>query len=162
MKIWNDISNFNVKNPAITIGSFDGVHLGHRHVLNQLNKIALNNSGESVVFTFSPHPVKVLAPDKEFVLLTTIDEKIELLEKAGVNHLILFPFTKEFSKLTYADFVKTILVEKLGIKTLLTGYDNTIGKNREGDYNQLVKFSHNFGFNVVQQDELIQINHVTN
>lgn len=154
MKIWNDISNFTAKNPVVTIGSFDGVHLGHRHVLKQLNKIALENSGESVVFTFSPHPVKVLAPDKEFVLLTTIDEKIELLEKAGVNHLILFPFTKEFSKLAYVDFVKTILVEKLGINTLLTGYDNTIGKNREGDFNQLVKISHKLEFNVVQQNEL--------
>ncbi len=154
MKIWNDISNFTANNTVITIGSFDGVHLGHRHVLNQLNKIALENKGESVVFTFSPHPVKVLAPDKEFVLLTTIDEKIELLEKARVKHLILFPFTKEFSKLAYADFVKTILVEKLGINTLLTGYDNTIGKNREGDFNQLVSLSKKLSFKVIQQDEL--------
>lgn len=154
MRIWNDISSFTAKNPAITIGSFDGVHLGHRHVLSQLNKIALNNNGESVVFTFSPHPIKVLAPNKEFVLLTTIDEKIELLEKAGIDHLILFPFTKEFSKLAYADFVKTILVEKIGAHTLLTGYDNTVGKNREGDFNQLVKLSNKLGFKVVQQDEL--------
>ena len=155
MKIWNDISSFTAINPAITIGSFDGVHLGHKHVLNQLNKIAKNNNGESVVFTFSPHPIKVLAPHKEFVLLTTINEKIELFEEAGIDHLVLFPFTKEFSKLTYTDFVKTILIEKLNINTLLTGYDNTIGKNKEGDFNQLIKLSKEFNFEVIKQDELI-------
>jgi len=154
MKIWEDIKNFKAKNPVLTIGSFDGVHLGHQQVLKQLNILASEVSGESVVFTFSPHPVKVLHPDKEFVLLTTIEEKIELFKKAGIKHLILFPFTKEFSQLSYKEFVKSILVEKLCIKTLLIGYDNTIGKNKEGNYNQLTSLSKELNFNVAMQQEI--------
>lgn len=154
MKIWEDISKFNAKNPVITIGSFDGVHLGHQYMLKQLCKTAENVEGESVVFTFSPHPAKVLAPDKELVLLTTIEEKITLFKKAGLQNLILFPFTKEFSELSYIEFVKTILVEKLGIHTLILGYDNTVGKNKQGNYEQVKALSVQAGFNLVRQDEI--------
>lgn len=154
MRIWDDISNFKAKNPVITIGSFDGVHLGHQQVLSQLNTIAAKVNGESVVFTFTPHPVKVLTPEKEFVLLTTIGEKIELFKKAKVQHLILFPFTKDFSQLAYADFVKDILVSRLKMNTLLTGYDNTLGRNKEGGFDNLEKLSNELGFNVARQDEV--------
>jgi riboflavin kinase/FMN adenylyltransferase len=154
LKIWDDISNFDAKNPVITIGSFDGVHLGHQQVLKQLNAAANRMNGESVVFTFSPHPVKVLAPNKEFVLLNTLEERIELFRKAEVDHLVLFPFTLEFSQLTYAEFVKTILVNKLHMNTLLIGYDNTIGKNKEGDYKQVLKLSKELNYKVFKQDEI--------
>lgn len=138
----------------VTIGSFDGVHLGHQQVLKQLISIADNVNGESVVFTFSPHPVKVLYPEKEFVLLTTIEEKIELFKGAKIDHLVLFPFTKEFSQLTYSEFVKSILVDKLGVNTMLIGYDNTIGKDKQGDFDQLVALSKTLKFNVVRQKEV--------
>jgi riboflavin kinase/FMN adenylyltransferase len=154
LKVWNDISKFNVKNPVITIGSFDGVHLGHKFVLNQLNNIAAEINGESVVFTFHPHPVRVLHPEKEFVLLTTIEEKAELFEKAGVTHLIIFPFTTEFSQLSYNKFIKNILVDKLHINTILAGYDNAVGKNKEGNYEQLAKLSIKYNFNIIRHNEL--------
>ncbi len=154
MKIWDDISNFKAKKPVITIGSFDGLHLGHQKVLNRLNDIAAKVNGESVVFTFTPHPVKVLSPEKEFVLLTTIEEKIELFKKAKLQHLILFPFTKEFSQMAYADFVKNILVGRLKINTLLTGYDNTLGRDKEGGFDNLERLSSKLGFNVDRQPEI--------
>ena len=154
LKVWTDISSFNVKNPVITIGAFDGVHLGHKFVLNQLNDIAGKVAGESVVFTFHPHPVRVLHPEKEFVLLTTIEEKIELIEEAGIKHLIIFPFTVEFSKLSYDEFVKTILVDKLHINTMLSGYDNAVGKDKEGSYERLAELGAKYNFNIIRHEEL--------
>jgi len=155
VKIWDDISNFEANNPVVTIGSFDGVHLGHQQVFNQLIQLTDQINGESVIFTFSPHPATVLSPEREMVLLTTIDEKMELFRKAGIKHLVLFPFTKEIASLTYQEFVKEILVEKLHIHTLLVGYDHTIGKNREGNFEQLQAISKTLGFKVVQQNEVI-------
>lgn len=154
MKIWEDISKFNIKNPVITIGSFDGVHLGHQFMLKQLNQIAKNVKGESVVFTFHPHPATVIDPEKDLVLLTTIEEKIELFKKAGIQNFILFPFTKEFSQLGYREFVVSILVERLHVHTLLLGYDNKVGKNKHGNYNQLLKLSDELGFHLKKQEEI--------
>ena len=114
MKIYRDIKDFHVENPIITIGSFDGVHLGHLKIINRLKEIALQSNGESVIFTFAPHPRLVLFPNENNLrLLTTLDEKIRLFEKAGINHLIIYPFTKSFSELSYTDFVREVLVEKL-------------------------------------------------
>ncbi len=155
MKIWNDISKFKAKNPVITIGSFDGVHLGHMQVISQLKRIANSINGETVVFTFSPHPARVLAPEKNFVLLTTIEEKTELFEKAGIDHLIVFPFTLEFAKLTYLEFVVSVLIKQLKVNTILVGYDNKIGRNREGNYQELIKLSETHSFNVEQQEKLM-------
>jgi len=154
LKIWDDIIDFSAINPVVTIGSFDGVHLGHRRVIDQLIHLSKKVNGESVIFTFSPHPAIVLNPDKEFVLLTTIDEKIELFRQAGINHLVLYPFTKRIASLSYQEFVKQLLIEKLHISTLLVGYDHTIGKNREGNYEKLLQLSKNLDFKVVQQNEV--------
>lgn len=154
MKIWEDITQFTASNPVITVGSFDGVHLGHRAVINQLNALAESVQGESVIFTFSPHPVKVLAPERDFVLLTTIEEKIELFRDAGINHLVLFPFTKEFSTLSYQDFVSQVLIDQLHLHTLLVGYDHTMGRNKEGDFEHLKKLGKKLNFNVVQQTKI--------
>lgn len=154
MKIWEDISEFHAKNPVITIGSFDGVHKGHQEVIKQLNEIAKQQMGESVIFTFSPHPVKVLKPDQDFVLLSTIEEKLELFKKYGIDHVILFPFTKELSQKSHTEFVKEILVDKLKLNSLLVGYDNTVGKNKEGNFEQLVALGKQYNFNVIQQTEV--------
>ncbi len=154
MKIWEDISEFNANNPVVTIGSFDGVHLGHQAVIQQLNQLAKKVQGESIIFTFSPHPASVLAPNKPLVLLTTIEEKIELFEKAGIDHLVLFPFSKALSELSYKDFVKQILIEQLHLHTLLVGYDHTIGKNKEGTFAQLKKLGKELQFAVVQQKKV--------
>ena len=156
MKIYYDINNFRVERPVITIGSFDGVHLGHLKIINRLNEIARQRQGESVVFTFFPHPRQILFPEEgNLRLLTTIEEKKELFEKAGIEHLIIFPFTKEFSKLGYKDFVKQILVEKLAVKILVVGYDHKFGRNREGDFNMLESLSHIYNFTVEKLDALL-------
>lgn len=154
MKIWNNISEFEGNNTAITVGSFDGVHLGHMEMLKQLIEFAKKRNGESVVFTFSPHPIRVLNPDKNFVLLTTIEEKTELFRKAGIDHLVIFPFSKEFAKLSYTEFVSSILIDKLKMQSFLVGYDNKIGRNREGNYDELVKLSKQYGFEIQQQKQL--------
>ncbi len=156
MKIYHDISEFHVKNPVITIGSFDGVHLGHLKIINRLKEIAKQEGGESVIFTFYPHPRLVLFPEEgNLRLLTTLNEKIRLFEKAGIEHLIIFPFTKEFSELSYTDFVQNILVKKLKIKSLVVGYDHKFGKNREGDFEMLKSLSGTFNFKLEQLDVLL-------
>jgi len=156
MKIYQDISDFHVKTPVITIGSFDGVHLGHLKIINRLKDIAHQNHGETVVFTFSPHPRQVLFPEEgNLRLLTTLEEKKELFEKAGIEHLILFPFTREFSQLSYTDFVRDILVEKLSVSVLVVGHDHKFGKNREGDFEVLKNLSLIYNFSVEQLDALL-------
>ncbi len=138
----------------VTIGSFDGVHRGHQEVLAQLRNMAQLAKGESVVFTFDPHPVTVLAPDKPFDMLNTTAEKITLLEKFGVDHLIVYPFSKSFAALSYDEFVQQILLDKLDMKGMLIGHDNTVGKNKEGNYAQLKALSERFGFSLYMHTEL--------
>jgi riboflavin kinase/FMN adenylyltransferase len=153
MKVFSDINDCNIKNPVLTLGSFDGVHQGHLKVLSRLNEIARESGGESVILTFSPHPRKVLYPEEEGVkLLNTKEEKIALLEKSGVDNIIFYPFTKEFSKLSYDEFVRDILIAKLGMKFLVVGYDHRFGSNREGDYTQLYALSKELGFSIEQEE----------
>ena len=124
MKIHTDLNNFNVHTPVVTIGTFDGIHKGHYEIISRLIKLTKKVHGESVVFTLWPHPRIVIEPNNTNLrLLNTLDEKIELLEKSGVEHLIIFPFTKEFSQLSSYDFIKNILVNKIGVKFLVFGYD---------------------------------------
>ncbi|MHA7111100.1 bifunctional riboflavin kinase/FAD synthetase [Sunxiuqinia elliptica] len=156
MKVYRDVSQFNVAKPILTVGSFDGVHLGHRKVIDRLNEIAARKNGESVIFTFAPHPRVVLNPEQnDLRLLTTLDEKIELLEQAGVDHLIIFPFTKDFSELSYTDFVHSILVTQLGIDSLVVGYDHKFGKNRKGDFEMLKGLAMAFRFELEKLDVLL-------
>ncbi len=154
MKIWDNLDNFDAKNPIVTIGSFDGVHRGHLEVMRQLDNIARLSKGETVVITFSPHPIKVLKPEKRLELLTTLDEKIALIESAGINHLVIIPFTKEFSQLSYEDFVKQMLIDKINMKGMLVGHDNTIGKNKEGSFEQLKGISKKYDFLLYIHSEL--------
>lgn len=149
MIIHHNIESFKAINPVVTIGTFDGVHLGHREVIAQLKRIAREIEGESVIFTFYPHPRLVVNPEQSNLrLLTTLDEKIEQFERSGIDHLVVYPFTKAFADLSYRDFINNILIEKMGLHTLVVGHDHHLGKNREGTFENIVAMSVSHGFEV--------------
>ena len=149
MKVTYGLNNFKTISCAVaTTGTFDGVHLGHRKILNQLVAKAKKVGGESVLLTFSPHPRIVLQPDVELELLSSENEKISLLEKTGIDHLIIHPFTRESSRTQSLDFVREFLVNKIGVKHLVIGYDHHFGRNREGSFDHLKEFGPIYGFEV--------------
>lgn len=149
MKVYRGIEEFKIKaNYAVTTGTFDGVHIGHRTILNRLKEVAQKLEGESVLLTFYPHPRVVLQADSDLKLLNTIEEKTELLEAAGIGHLIIHPFTKAFSRTTSLEFVRDILVNQIGTKKLVIGYDHHFGRNREGSFEHLREFGPLYGFEV--------------
>ncbi|MGB6083976.1 bifunctional riboflavin kinase/FAD synthetase [Moheibacter sp.] len=156
MKIFNHISECkNLKNPVLTLGMFDGIHIGHQAIIRQLNEIAEKENGESVLLTFDPHPRVVLGKAADDLqLLTTLNEKIELLENSGLENLILHPFTKVFANLSAEDFVEELLVNEIGIHTIVIGYDHHFGKNRQGNFEQLNEFSKKYNFQVVKIEEV--------
>ena len=156
MKIHRDLNSFQAKNPVLTIGTFDGVHLGHRKIITRLQEIARGMNGESVIFTFDPHPRKVVAPNESSLrILTTLDEKIELFEQSGVDHLIIYPFTPEFAQLSYEQFVEEILVGQIHTKYLVIGYDHKFGKNRQGDFEFLKNCAARLDFQIEKLDVLL-------
>lgn len=145
----------------VTIGTFDGVHLGHREVISELKRISTLSRGDSVVFTFDPHPRIVIAPQEDSLrLLSTKKEKINLMEKIGIDHLVIYPFTSEFSKLPYNEFVKNILVRRMNMASLVVGYDHRFGQGRKGDFNSLEILSNELNFKVEQLSELLVDNKV--
>ena len=149
MKVTYGLENFQTLSCAVaTTGTFDGVHLGHKKILNQLVEKAKEVGGQSVLLTFSPHPRLVLQPDTELELLSSEREKIALLEKTGLDHLIIHPFTKEFSRTQSLDFVREFLVNIIGVKHLVIGYDHHFGRNREGSFEHLKEFGPIYGFEV--------------
>jgi riboflavin kinase/FMN adenylyltransferase len=149
VKVYKGIEEFKIKaNYAVTTGTFDGVHIGHRTILNRLKEVAQKLEGESVLLTFYPHPRVVLQADSDLKLLNTIEEKTELLEAAGIDHLIIHPFTKAFSRTTSLEFVRDILVNQIGTKKLVIGYDHHFGRNREGSFEHLKEFGPLYGFEV--------------
>jgi len=150
MKVYNDIAQFKgVDFPVVTSGTFDGVHVGHRKIIQRLKEIAGQNGGETVLLTFYPHPRMVLFPDdNELKLLSTQEEKIKLLEGQGVDHLIIYPFTKAFSRLSSVNFIRDILVNKIGTKKLVIGYNHHFGRNREGSFEHLQEYGPVYGFEV--------------
>lgn len=135
---------------ALSIGMFDGVHLGHQSIIHRLNTIAQSKNLESAILTFWPHPRKVFYPNDDLKLLNTIDEKKYLLQKNGLQHLFLKEFDEDFRNLTGEEFVRQILVEQLKVKHLIVGYDHTFGKNRSGDFSLLKKMGPELGFEVEQ------------
>jgi riboflavin kinase / FMN adenylyltransferase len=156
VKIHRNLDRFSAKNPVLTIGTFDGVHAGHRKIIDRLIELARQNNGESVIFTFDPHPRKITAPNETSLrLLSTLDEKIELLKQSGIDHLIVFPFTSEFSQLTYAQFVEQVLVKQIKTKYLVVGYDHKFGKDRQGGYEFLKICADQFGFQIEKLDVLL-------
>jgi riboflavin kinase/FMN adenylyltransferase len=150
-----------IKNPVLTIGTFDGVHLGHQKIIQQLNTEAEKIGGESVLFTFYPHPRMVLYPKTHGLkLIQTQVEKIDKLRRIGLENVILHPFTKEFSRLTAIEFVRDYLVNKLHVNKLVIGYDHQFGKNREGSLNFLLEVCDTYGFEVIEigAQEIDQVN----
>ncbi|WP_337041088.1 bifunctional riboflavin kinase/FAD synthetase [Emticicia sp. 17c] len=150
MKVYYSLADFKpLQNAIVTSGTFDGVHIGHQKILQILRETAKTSNGESVVLTFWPHPRMVVSQDSQSLkLLSTVDEKIALLENQGVNHLLVVPFTREFSELSSEDYVQKILIDTIGTKKLVIGYDHRFGRNREGGFQYLADNSDRFGIEI--------------
>jgi riboflavin kinase/FMN adenylyltransferase len=157
VKIYHSINDFKKReNTVVTTGTFDGVHTGHRKIISRLTQLAKKQKGESAVLTFFPHPRMVLHPDDHGLkLLNTLDERIELLGQLNIDHLIVHTFTKEFSRTTFLQFVRDILVNAVGTKTLVIGYDHHFGRNREGTYKELAELAPVYDFKLEKIDEEI-------
>ncbi|MDO9136438.1 MAG: bifunctional riboflavin kinase/FAD synthetase [Lutibacter sp.] len=161
MKIYSNLADYSSKNKTfVTIGTFDGVHIGHQKVLLNLINSAKKNSASSVLLTFFPHPRMVLQKNADIKLINTLEERIELLKKTALDILVIHEFTKDFAEETALDFVKNVLVDHLKISNLIIGYDHRFGKNREGNFDQLSEYGKIFGFEVnkISQQE---IDHIT-
>lgn len=151
MKIFHSIDSFHSnKKTIITIGTFDGVHIGHQKIIEKLIYNAKTSDCESLILTFFPHPRMVLQDQSEIRLLNTIEERTDLLGKTLIDNLIIHPFNKEFSRLTAEEFVKTILVDQLNIQKIVIGYDHRFGRNRTADINDLIEFGEKYDFEVEQ------------
>lgn len=150
MRTHHHLNTFrDIKNPVLTTGTFDGVHLGHQKIISRINEIAKQSGGESTLLTFYPHPRMVLFPeDNELKLLNTQEEKALLLSKYGIQHLIIYPFTKQFSRLSSVDFVRNVIVNEIGTKKLVIGYNHHFGRNREGSFDHLREYGPLYGFDV--------------
>ena len=151
MNLFNSISSFTPqKKTIVTIGTFDGVHVGHQKVLQKLHKLAIEKNAESVLLTFFPHPRMILQQDLDIKLLNTIEEKKQLISEFDIDHLIIHPFDIDFSRLTAEDFVKNVLVEQLNICSIIIGYDHRFGRNRTATIDDLIEFGEKYNFDVLQ------------
>lgn len=156
MKIfWGFEETISLKSPVVAIGSFDGVHLGHCQVLCYLCNCAQQCAGESVVVTFDPHPQEVLRPNSDFFKINTLQKNLELIEKQGVDAVVVIPFTKEFSELSYSDFIERYIVQKLHASTLVMGPNHALGHNREGHRDAIEQLCEKCGVSVVELPELL-------
>ena len=161
MKIYHSFNEFTTtKKTIVTLGTFDGVHVGHNAILEQICKAAQQENLESVILTFFPHPRLIVSNNYDIKLLNTIDEKSNLLEKKGIQNFIIHPFDKTFSELSPREFVSQVLVEKLNIHKIIIGHDHKFGKNRAADFNDLINFGKEFGFEV-EEISAQQINEVS-
>lgn len=152
-----------IRNAVVTTGSFDGVHLGHKTILNRLKMLAERNNGESVLITFHPHPRKVLYPDaagKNLKLITSQEEKLYLLRKTGLDNVIIIEFTKDFARITSEHFVKDFLINILKAKVVVAGFNHHFGFNKEGDYHQLWEMGEKYGFKAEEIPEQ-EVHHET-
>lgn len=151
MKVYYSTDDLPVFSKAVvTIGTFDGVHLGHQQILEQLKQEAVRIGGETVIITFHPHPRKVVATNQPIYLINTIEEKIALLDKKGIDHLVVVPFTAEFSQQRPEDYIEQFLVKKFRPHTIIIGYDHRFGQGRKGDYKLLEAFSPQFGYTLLE------------
>jgi len=152
VKIYHGLEGYKkAKNPVVTVGTFDGVHVGHSKIFRTMKTLAGACDGETVVVTFHPHPRLVIHPDsKDLKFINTQERKYELIENNGIDHLVIIPFTREFASTDASAFVKDILVEKIGICELVVGYDHHFGKNREGSFDELLGLAGELGFKVKQ------------
>jgi riboflavin kinase/FMN adenylyltransferase len=150
LKIYRNIADFKPeKKVFLTVGTFDGIHFGHQKIIDSLKSLANEEDGESVMLTFSPHPRLVLFPENNNLkLINTLDEKINRLESSGIDHLIIYPFTKDFSRISALEYVRDFLVKEIKVSTLIIGYDHQFGRNREGNFEYLKELSELYGFDV--------------
>lgn len=161
LRIFNSINDFTTtKKTIVTLGTFDGVHIGHNAILDKICKVAKHENLESVILTFFPHPRKIVSNNYDIKLLNTIEEKSVLLEKIGIQNFIVHPFDKTFSELSPREFVTQVLVEKLNIQKIIIGHDHKFGKDRAADFNDLINFGKEFGFEV-EEISAQQINEVS-
>lgn len=152
MKVYHSIEEVpEIKNPVITMGTFDGVHLGHQKVIEFLKTNAKEINGETVLFTFHPHPRIVLNPDDHGLeLIQSVEERIEKLASFGIDHLILFPFTYTFSRMTATEFIRDIMVAKLNVQIMTIGYNHHFGRNRTGNLKSLQELGQIYDFKVIE------------
>ena len=149
MKIHTSVDSYeNGTHSVVTIGTFDGVHIGHKAILEKLNETARKEKLDSVVLTFFPHPRMVLQKDSDIKMINTITEKKELFAKTGLDHIVVQPFTPEFSRMTALEYVRDILVNGLGAKKVIIGYDHRFGRNRTATVNDLIEYGETYGFTV--------------
>lgn len=161
LRIFNSINDFTAtKKTIVTLGTFDGVHIGHNAILDKICKAAQQENLESVILTFFPHPRLIVSDNYDIKLLNTIAEKSILLEKKGIQNFIIHPFDKTFSELSPREFVTQVLVEKLNIQKIIIGHDHKFGKDRAADFNDLINFGKEFGFEV-EEISAQQINEVS-
>lgn len=155
MKIYHHIDEFvRLNNAVVTIGTFDGVHLGHRKIIAGIRELAESTGGETVLLTFFPHPRMILHPEDESIkLINTMAEKAELLEALGIEHLIITPFSRDFSNQTAEEYIRDVLVNKIGTKKIVIGYDHRFGKDRQGGLKDLLRLGPVYGFEVVEIPE---------
>ena len=152
MKIKTAADYKRIKNSVVTIGTFDGVHVGHQKIINRLVHIAETNKLQALVLTFFPHPRMVVQKDSSIKLINTIDEKAAQLQQLGVDHLVLKEFTNTFSRLSALEYVRDVLVNKLKVKHIIVGYDHHFGRNRTATIEDLIEFGKFYGFEVTQID----------
>jgi riboflavin kinase/FMN adenylyltransferase len=155
MKIYHQLSEFEKLNHAVvTIGTYDGVHYGHQKIIKRLCELARSSGGESVILTFFPHPRMIIDPEnQDLKLINTIKEKADILSDLGVDHLIITPFTRDFSNLEPADYIKNILIDTIGTKQLIVGYDHRFGKDRKGGMKELMDFSRIYHYSIEEIPE---------
>ncbi|MES2566404.1 MAG: bifunctional riboflavin kinase/FAD synthetase [Bacteroidota bacterium] len=162
MHVYHHISELaSLTNSIVTIGTFDGVHLGHQKIIKRLVELKRQQGGETVLFTFDPHPRKVLFPEQtDLKLITTTKEKCDLLKQFGVDHVLVFPFTKAFSQMQAQEYISDVIFKGLKTKTLVIGYDHRFGSNREGNIDTLKQFAkvHHFEVEEIPAQEINQLN----
>jgi riboflavin kinase/FMN adenylyltransferase len=154
MKVHRDPERLpSFRDAVITIGTFDGVHTGHQKIIDQLKQETVKIKGESVLITFDPHPRKVLDPSKPLKLITTLEEKIELLQNQDIDHLVIVPFTREFADLSAEAYIQDFLVNKFNPHTVIIGYDHRFGHDRMGDYHLMESFAEKLNFQLTEIPE---------
>jgi riboflavin kinase/FMN adenylyltransferase len=151
LKVYQSLEAFQAPEwPVVTIGTFDGVHMGHRMIIEQLVDLARKRGGQSVVLTFHPHPRMVLQKELNVKLINSLEERLNLLEQVGVDHCIVHPFSLEFSRMKARDYIREILVSKLNVRSLVIGYDHHFGRNREGDFRVLEEYGSIYEFELAE------------
>ena len=148
MEVFTNINNINIEQSAICVGTFDGLHLGHKVVVGETIKHAKRLGIKSLVFTFWPHPLEIIQTEKKVYYLNTFQEKIDLFSKSGIDYLVLFPFNKDFASISSKSFIKDFLVEKLKMKFFVIGYDHQFGKGRKGKYEKVIDCGNELDFGV--------------